>query len=234
MIRAIRSIARTRERIAGLVSAIENLKTSEWAKLKIEVDEGESRGEDPLGDLAEKLHRDILEAQKKLNALLVVTSRPEIPTEPAEPLSTTDGLDSFPSPEEIKSQGVFRPEGLIHRTERGEKVRSKSEAIIANMLHSLGIDYRYEYPIEGCKQPGIRRPDFVVFDAEHTPILWEHLGMLDKEGYRKRWDAKLAWYEANGFTQGVDLFITRDDPDGGLDSQRLRKTADYIRALVVK
>jgi hypothetical protein len=241
LVRAIRSIARTRDRINGLISSIDDLKNSEWAKLKAEVEEGEARGDDPLGDLTEKIHRDIIEAQEKISSLLTKTT-----DTPAEALSEQSELHptakappdgpatdtATPMPEPHKTEGVFRPEGLIHRTERGEKVRSKSEAIIANILHGLGLDYRYEYPIEGKTTPGIRRPDFVVFDAEHRPILWEHLGMLSNESYRNKWNAKLAWYEANGFTQGVDLFITRDDPDGALDSQRLRKTADYIRSLV--
>ena len=32
-------------------------------------------------------------------------------------------------------------------TERGERVRSKSEKIIADKLYALGIPYRYEYPL---------------------------------------------------------------------------------------
>lgn len=245
LVRAIRTIARIRDRIAGLVSAIEDLKTSEWAKLKVEVEEGEARGKDPLGELAEKIHGDILETQEQLNALLAASAKEtlEIQAESVESScaaykaatsSEPTQTAKTPSAQDSKSTGSFRSEGLIHRTERGEKVRSKSEAIIANILYGLGLDYRYEFPIEGHKQAGIRRPDFVVFDVEHRPILWEHLGMLDKEDYRQRWNAKLAWYEANGFTQGIDLFITRDDPDGGLDSQRLRKTADYIHSLVLQ
>ena len=37
----------------------------------------------------------------------------------------------------------------IHRTTRGELVRSKSEVIIANLLHALGITYAYEQPFTG-------------------------------------------------------------------------------------
>lgn len=242
LVRAIRSIARTRERIAKLISDTEDLKTSEWTKLKVEVEEGEARGEDPLGELAEKIHGDILAAQEKLNTLLAASAT-EVPDETlAEPVEPPKPVEHTPAdtaeapsaspPDESRGKGTFRPDGLIHRTERGEMVRSKSETIIANILHGMGLDYRYEFPIEGRVQSGIRRPDFVVFDTEHRPILWEHLGMLGKDSYRQRWEAKLAWYEANGFTQGVDLFITRDDPDGGLDSQYLRKTADHIRSLV--
>lgn len=220
LVRAIRNIARTRSRITSLTQAIADLKASDWFKLKTEVDESETSGEDPLGQLAEKIHAEILAEQKRLNELLAVAmvepeSQPE--TQPHEPPA---------------SSATFRPEGLIHRTERGEKVRSKSEAIIANILHNQGLDYRYEYPIEGYIQPGIRRPDFVFFTPERKPIIWEHLGMLDDLDYRSRWQAKQAWYEANGFTEGIDFFITRDEADGGLDSYRIRKLAEYIKTIL--
>lgn len=35
-------------------------------------------------------------------------------------------------------------ENLIHRTERGHLVRSKSELVIANMLFQSGVEYEYE------------------------------------------------------------------------------------------
>jgi hypothetical protein len=219
---AIRSIARTRERIAGLQRALTELESSEWARLKAEVDQGEANGQDPLGKLADALHAEILAEQKRLNTLTDGTDKEEEVQDDPTP----------PQHDQPAQFSVFRPEGLIHRTERGEKVRSKSEAIIANILNNLGLDYRYEYPIEGNEWPGIRRPDFVLFSKNHKPLLWEHLGMLDDPDYCARWDAKLEWYRANGFTEGINLFVTRDETGGGLDSQLLRKTADHLSTLV--
>ena len=37
-------------------------------------------------------------------------------------------------------------------------VRSKSEFLIAETLHALGIHYQYERPLEGTMQPGRLRP----------------------------------------------------------------------------
>ena len=217
LVRAIRSIARTRERITSLSQAIDDLKASEWSKLKADVEEAAIRGDDLLGQLAEKLHATILEEQKRFSELLSVSVGDANATE---------------IPEPTHQSALFRPEGLIHRTERGEMVRSKSEVIIANILHNIGLDYRYEYPIEGSAQPGIRRPDFVFFDANHKAIIWEHLGMLDDPEYRARWDVKRSWYEANGFVEGTTLFITRDEADGALDSQRIRKLAEHLQTLI--
>lgn len=227
LVRLIRCISRTRERIAHLVKAISELEQSDWAKLKADVDEAEANGEDLLGNLAEKVHADILEEQTRLKELLPNPTQDD--TRNAYPSFTNKDSAENAVPTQAPD---FRPEGLIHRTDRGEKVRSKSEVIIANTLHNLGLDYRYEFPLEGSIQAGVRRPDFVVFDMQHRPILWEHLGMLHDDRYSKKWNEKLVWYEANGFIIEENLFLTRDEADGSLDSQSIRKTALLIQSKV--
>jgi hypothetical protein len=51
-------------------------------------------------------------------------------------------------------------ENLIHRTEKGHHVRSKSELVIANMLFQSEVEYEYERVLEGEVEPGRLRPDF--------------------------------------------------------------------------
>lgn len=74
--------------------------------------------------------------------------------------------------------GLFLEKGLIHRTDRGELVRSISEVVVANALHSEGIDYSYERALRG--HDGMDRyPDFTVVDRiTDQTVFWEHLGML--------------------------------------------------------
>jgi len=38
-------------------------------------------------------------------------------------------------------------EAHMHLTDRGDLVRSRSELLIANLLHAHGIDYAYEQPL---------------------------------------------------------------------------------------
>ncbi|MGQ3354006.1 MAG: AAA family ATPase [Phreatobacter sp.] len=121
-------------------------------------------------------------------------------------------------------------ENLIHRTEKGHLVRSKSELVIANMLHQSGVDYEYERVLDGEIQPGRLRPDFSFVTAEGDLILWEHLGMMGREDYRKGWEWKKAWYEANGYALGHSLFTSQDDERGGLDSSDLRTTLETVKA----
>jgi GTPase SAR1 family protein len=135
----------------------------------------------------------------------------------------------FIAPSPIEIDGRLFEEHLIHRTARGEMVRSKSEVIIANMLASKGVDYAYERPltIDGAT----KYPDFTIEDMESgVTLYWEHCGMLHVPTYRWRWDEKLAWYrghrilpqEEGGGESGV-LIVTRDEPNGSIDSPRITR-----------
>ena len=137
-------------------------------------------------------------------------------------------------------QGVIRvaddtvpfAEHLIHRTEKGHLVRSKSELVIANMLFQLGISYEYERVCEGTTAPGRLRPDFSFVTADGDLIIWEHLGMLSRPDYKRGWDWKREWYVRNGFVEGKTLFISTEDAKNGLDSARLKETANAIKTLI--
>lgn len=133
----------------------------------------------------------------------------------------------FLAPSPIEVDGRFFEEHLIHRTARGEMVRSKSEVIIANALAAKGVDYAYERPmtIEGVT----KYPDFTIEDMESGQTLyWEHCGMLHVPSYRRRWEEKLDWYkrheiraqEDGGGAEGT-LIVTRDEANGSIDSARI-------------
>jgi hypothetical protein len=122
--------------------------------------------------------------------------------------------------------------GHIHHTDRGEFVRSKSELVIANLLHSLELQYHYEYTIEGCNTGGTMLPDFVFISRNNEIFVWEHLGMLTIPKYRERWSVKRDWYEDNDFVQGINFFVSRDASDGSLDSQMIRKIAMLVKTLL--
>ncbi len=119
-------------------------------------------------------------------------------------------------------------EHLIHRTLRGELVRSKSELAIANYLHSIHLPYLYERELQGTIDKDRLRPDFSFIDDAGDLILWEHLGMLDRPGYAEGWDWKRAWYARNGFELGKNLFTTSEI--GGLDMRGVEVTAKAVQA----
>jgi hypothetical protein len=133
--------------------------------------------------------------------------------------------DPLPKEVIVGAATRFLEDGLIHRTERGDLVRSKSELVIADKLHARGIDYAYEQPLV-LADGRVRYPDFTI--ADHTSgvtYYWEHLGLLDDPSYRARWERKRAEYLAAGIGPHEDrggpegtLIETRDDPGGGLDA----------------
>lgn len=93
-------------------------------------------------------------------------------------------------------------------TARGERVRSKSEIIIADLLHHEGIPYRYEYPVY-LRGFGTVYPDFTVLNVRlRKEIYWEHMGMMDDPEYVQKALQKLITYEQNGIYPGENLILT--------------------------
>ncbi|HIE17928.1 MAG TPA: hypothetical protein EYP71_07015 [Dehalococcoidia bacterium] len=115
----------------------------------------------------------------------------------------------------------FRPGEKIHRTIREELVRSKSEALIANLLAQYNVRYYYERPLV-APDGTIRLPDFTVpVETSYGPseLYWEHLGMLEDPQYAWWWDRRRSWYEKHGFT---DRLIVTDER-GGFDSKKIEQ-----------
>jgi len=83
--------------------------------------------------------------------------------------------------------------GRIHETLSGDFVRSKSEVIVANILHQSGIPFEYEARLV-APDGSLRAPDFTI-EWRGKTYYWEHLGMLDVEDYRQNWELKEAWYK---------------------------------------
>ena len=133
----------------------------------------------------------------------------------------------FVAPSPVDIDGRFFEGYLIHRTARGEMVRSKSEVIIADRLASKGVEYGYEQPltIEGVtKIPRFHHRGHGI----GVDVLWEHCGMLHVLSYRRRWEEKLGWYRAHGILpreegggENGTLIVTRDETNGSIDSAKI-------------
>jgi hypothetical protein len=128
----------------------------------------------------------------------------------------------FEKPDIIEFKQRYYEASLIHKTLKGEMVRSKSEVIIANMLHAAGIGYEYEKELD-LQEDGIKIPDFTIDDAESGMLLyWEHCGMMADSHYRKRWEDKKAVYEKHGIIEGDNLIVSYDDVNGSIDSVAIK------------
>ena len=116
-------------------------------------------------------------------------------------------------------------------TERGERVRSKSEKIIADKLNNLGIPYRYEYPI--ILEGNIKiHPDFTILKMpERKEVYLEHLGMMDDVGYIENAMDRIKTYEANGVYLGKGLYITYETSKKPLNTKVLD---DFLRKIFIE
>ena len=104
-------------------------------------------------------------------------------------------------------------------TERGERVRSKSEKILADHFDRKGILYKYEKPLflEGY---GIVYPDFPFFSRKlRKEIYWEHEGMMDKAEYAGSAVKKINSYQMNGIFPGERLILTYETEQEALNSK---------------
>ncbi len=106
----------------------------------------------------------------------------------------------------------YRPKPIsdnipVYLTMKNERVRSKSEQIIADHLNKKGIPYKYECPIYVGNQ--VLHPDFTILRmSDRKVIYYEHLGRLDDPKYAVDNVRKLSAYSLNGLTLGDNLFTT--------------------------
>ena len=117
----------------------------------------------------------------------------------------------------------FMPEAKIYDTKNGEKVRSKSEAILADLFLEFGIPYHYEQALY-LKDRSVRYPDFTLLKKKtREEIYLEHFGLLDDEEYRHKCLEKLDEYRHNGIYPGKNLLITYESEEFPLDIKGIRK-----------
>lgn len=120
------------------------------------------------------------------------------------------------------SSEKYRFNDLIHRTSKGDYVRSKSEVIIANYLWDHDVFYKYEEPLWSKDRTEWRLPDFTIKLEEGGTYFWEHLGRLGTDPqYTEDWEDKKKWYERNGY---VSMLITSNEI-GGFDSKKIEQIA---------
>ena len=152
----------------------------------------------------------------------------------------------------------FSPDAPLLYTARGERVRSKSEVIIADTLFRQKIPYRYEFPLtlrrsseapfhsdfdklnhcisgSGNHTTAIGdtvtlHPDFLCLNTRtRAEFFWEHCGLMDDPTYSKNTAGKLRLYTENGILPGRNLIITMETKTEPPTAQVLEKLiAEYL------
>ena len=126
----------------------------------------------------------------------------------------------------------FAPDAPYICTAHGERVRSKSEVIIADTLFRHKIPYRYEFPLtlrrsseapfysdfdklnhrnSGSGSTVTLYPDFLCLNTRtRSEFFWEHFGLMDSTEYSNNAAGKLRLYTENGILAGRNLIITME------------------------
>ena len=118
--------------------------------------------------------------------------------------------------------------GLL--TAKGEYVRSKSEIIVADVLASLNVPYRYEFPhelksVESSRSVSVYS-DFTCLNVRtRKEFVWEHFGMMDDADYAQNAVVKIEMYQNSGYFLGDNLIITMETHDKPLNSQMVLNLA---------
>ena len=115
-------------------------------------------------------------------------------------------------------------------TEKGERVRSKSERILADYFYRHGIAYKYECPIY-LKEIGAVYPDFTILSPKTgKEIYWEHNGRVDDPIYAKNMVKKINAYENNGIFPGERLILTYETEKSILNKGKIEQLVNrYLR-----
>ena len=110
----------------------------------------------------------------------------------------------------------FKKNSTVFTTIKGERVRSKSEALIADRLFARGIPYRYECPLKVGKR--VIHPDFTILRMSDRKILYhEHCGKMDDEDYKEDMVERANDYSEAGIILGDRLFYTFESEKTPLD-----------------
>jgi len=117
----------------------------------------------------------------------------------------------------------FAPDYPEYYTDNGERVRSKSEILIANALKKYGVPYRYEAPLY-LNGVGIIHPDFTVLNVrERKEYYWEHLGKMDDSEYAEQAIQRIDIYGKNNIFSGDKLILSYETYKCPINSKNIDK-----------
>lgn len=113
-------------------------------------------------------------------------------------------------------------------TSKGERVRSKSEVIIADTLTRLGIPYRYEFPIR-LKIYTVHSDFYCLNLRTRQEFIWEHFGMMDDLEYAQNAVSKIQNYQKNGYFPGKNLITTFETKASPISTKQIEQIArEYL------
>lgn len=106
---------------------------------------------------------------------------------------------------------------------KGDRVRSKSEKLLADMIFAHNVPYRYECPLEN-EYGDIIHPDFTILNVRTRELFyWEHCGKFDDPYYTSDLDDRLRFYGRLGIFPGQRLLLTTETSKRPIDMRLAEK-----------
>ena len=128
-------------------------------------------------------------------------------------------------------QNRWMKSDFIYETPRGEKVRSKSEWMIACMLAEAGVPYRYEEIIPLNPLVGVfLHPDFTVLNRRtRKTYYWEHFGRMDDPEYiNNSFIPKINDYYNFDFMPGEKLLMTFESGKRPFNTTQVKRIIEHF------
>lgn len=128
----------------------------------------------------------------------------------------------------IRSGEDYRDSEKLYHTLSGITVRSRIEALIADLYTQKGITFIYEPTI--VLDNGVTlHPDFGVYSASEQRYKYhEHVGLLSDSNYKKSYLWKLDQYTSAGFFPGYDIMFTYEKPGMQIDFRQISIMIDIF------
>lgn len=130
--------------------------------------------------------------------------------------------------QEYQGLGFDERDNTEFFSEKGERMRSKSEVLIANALNKRGIPYKYECPVS-LPSGMVKYPDFTVLNVRKRKVYyWEHLGKMGDMEYVASNVKKLFEYKKAGIWVGKNLILTFEAAEMPLGTKELELIIDEL------
>ena len=126
--------------------------------------------------------------------------------------------------------GFSKDDTTEYYSNLGERMRSKSEVSIANLLILNNIPYKYECPIDIAYSEKLY-PDFTILDIKRRQIkYWEHLGRMGDMSYVSKNLWKLDEYKRAGIYLGINLYLTFESSNSPMGTNEPKRIiAEILR-----
>ncbi len=119
----------------------------------------------------------------------------------------------------------FKKGAPVFYTLKGERVRSKSEVIIADRLYIKGIPYKYECPLKVGNE--VIHPDFTILRMSDREIIYhEHCGKMSDQDYISDILDRTNKYARRGIYQGDKLFYSFESDECPLNMKVLNESIE--------